>query len=123
MAVIERGFMHIKNFKQGDRLYLSFEVIGYDLTDKELAMDIKRNGNSSPLVRFSSEATPPTIFSTYNAGEDKWFVTLDQTSLVMKALRPGSYVFDIEAYSTDEDTQTFIDGRISVVAEITKRDK
>ena len=121
MSLIQRGQLHLQGIKKGDALDITFEVEGYNFAGKELAMDIKIGPNGNPLVRFSSEANPPTIQA--NLVVTDWFITLSQTSLEMKKLSPGKYVFDIETYTTDEDTETIIDGTIEIVAEITERDK
>ncbi len=121
--MIERGKLEIRNVKKGDALDIDFEVEGYDFAGKELAMDIKVGANGDPLVRFSSEANPPTIFAAIDPVSGEWVITLFQTSLEMKKLNPGRYVFDIETYTTDEDTETIIDGTIEIVAEITEREK
>lgn len=128
MSLLKRGYLAIEGsngegLKQGDRLYYSFKT-DYDLSDggttRHLAMHIKSQPKGPAILKFSTE--DGSILKE-DVGDGMWEITLVKTSIEMKALRKGIYIFDIETYTTDEDTVTFIDGHIKIESEITTREE
>ncbi len=130
MGVLKRGYLAIegeggKGIKQGDALNYSFKT-NYDLSDvgdtpRHIAMHIRQKTGGPIILELYTE--DGTIAKVDEGGDIPWKITLLKTSQETKVLTAKRYVFDIEAYTTDDDTETFIDGHIVVDPEITIRDK
>lgn len=120
MARIKRGTLRLRDVKRGDKMDFSVLFKGYDLAGKNLAMDVRRDASSVAVLRFSTE--DGSIEVVQDIVNDGWTVTFKKTSLQMK-VNAGTYKIDVEAYTTDEDTETICDGYMEIVPEITKRIK
>lgn len=102
--------------RRGDAINESVLVEDYDLAGKQVAMDVREDPDAAAVLRFSSEDGSIVIAPH---GDD-WMLTFVKTSLEMK-VPEGNYRFDIEAYTTDYDTQTFGEGEMTIAPEFTRR--
>ncbi len=130
MGLLKRGYLSIEGedgqgIKQGDLLNYSFKTnynVGDDGgTPRHIDMHIKRNPGGAAILKLSTK--DGSILKEDIGGDIPWKITLFKASRDTKVLTESKYVFDIEAYTTDDDTETFIDGHIKVDHEITIRDK
>ena len=106
------------NIIQGDALDDEVLLEGYSLAGKKVAMDVKEDPESGPILRFRSDDGSIVI----DPWGGDWLLTFKKTSLEMK-VPDGRYLLDIEAYTTDEDTRTFARGTMIIQKEITQREK
>ncbi len=120
MAIKKRAYIKILNIKEGNALNHTVLLTGYDLTDKELAMDVKSQLGSTPVLKFTTE--DDSIETNYNDSIPAWEITFKKTSLEMK-IRPDKYILDVEAYTSDTDTETFADGEMEIIPKVTSRIK
>lgn len=106
------------NLRRGDALNSGVLVEGYNLTGKNVAMDVRSDPESEAVLRFSSEDGSIEI----QPHIDQWILIFKKTSQEMK-VEVGTYLLDIEAYSNNYDTETFGEGQMVIRHEITRRIK
>lgn len=117
---MKRAFVRWMDVKSGDAFSKVIFIKGYDLEGKNVAMNFVKDFGRPAAVRFTTE--DGSITTSYDAVNERWRLAFSKTSLQMKNL-DGLYKLDIEAYTTTTDTETFADGVVYFVGEITKRDK
>ena len=117
MAEIVAGAMNLEDVRHGDLFDVVFDVEGIDLTGKTLFCQVRREMDAEVCLTFR-ESDGSLIKNVVSSNLTT--VTLRKSSTFMKSVSPYAYKYDIIMFTTNDDEQTIIEGKINVIPRITE---
>ncbi|MBV5326138.1 MAG: hypothetical protein JZU65_00655 [Chlorobium sp.] len=115
MAALIPGTLIIEDHKYGDKLDISFDIEGIDITGKTLLCHWKTSPGNNPILIFkeSDQSITKVILST-----SKTSVRIYKPANEMR-ITPNKYFLTLIMFTNETDTETIMVGSATIVNQIT----